>query len=330
MIALLGLQRLAQSGEAHPFDFASIRDAVWQDTSWVSGAGDLGLMTWFAAECLPDRLEDVFRNYDFGQVLATSWDGRQARTNALARFLAGIAHARLACRQAPPSLADVAADAYHLLQDNQSEAGIFGQAAFPGFLRQTFCGRFGTLADQMNAIYALTLFARAFQVEEPLEIALRCADSVRALQGEKGQWWFLYDKHTCRVVNRYPVSSVNQDGIAPISLLALAEATGQRYWGSIERGLSWIAGSNELSDDLRNQEHGLIWDAIEPKRRMANYREAALRLANFSNGRPVERLRVRYEARPEHFGWLLYAFGGLGLPRGTTRPHIATERQRVD
>jgi hypothetical protein len=28
-------------------------------------------------------------------------------------------------------------------------------------------------------------------------------------------------------------------------------------------------------------------------------------------------LEIRYEARPEHFGWLLCAFGSLGLPDAT-------------
>src|SRR5208337_802376 len=315
VIALLGLQRLAESGGTLPVDVASIRDVVLGDTSWVRSVGDLGLLTWFTAECAPERLGALLTEVDFGKALESYADGRQACTKGLAWFLAGIAHARLACPGSIPDLTDIAADTYHLLQDNQSEGAIFGHAGFSGFFQRTFCNRFGTFADQIYAIYALTAFAQAFQIEEPLESALGCANALRALQGEKGQWWFLYDKRACRVVNRYPVFSLQQDGTAPVGLLALEEATGQNFHEPIYKGLSWLAGANELGDDLRNQDRGLIWDSVAPKRRVTNYWEAALHFINISGGPQVKSLRIRYEARPDHFGWLLYAFGRFGLPK---------------
>lgn len=315
VIALLGLERLVQSGEAAPVDVASIRDVVLGDTSWVRSVGDLGLLTWFTAECAPERLGELLNEWELGTALASYADGRQACTKGLAWFLAGIAHARLACPETLPDLTDIAADTYHLLLDNQSEGAIFGHAGFPSFFKGPFSKRFGTFADQIFAIYALTTFARAFQIEEPLESALGCANAIRALQGEMGQWWFLYDKRACRVVNRYPVFSFHQDGIAPVGLLALEEATGQNFHEAIYRGLSWLAGANELGSDLRNLDRGLIWDSIVPRRRIANYCEAALSFINVSHGPKAKRLRIGYEARPDHFGWLLYAFGKFGLPK---------------
>ena len=323
-IALLGLQRLAASGAAHSLDISSIQDAVWKDRSWVKGIGDLGLLTWFTATCLPDRLGSLFDEYDFGKAIITYSDGREAQTTSLAWFLAGIAHAQLACPSKTLDLTDVAVETYHLLQDNQSEGGIFGHAASPKFLQQTFRNRFGTFGDQIYAIYALTTFARVFQIEEPLGSALSCANSIRALQGKMGQWWFLYDKRACRVVNRYPVYSLHQDGTAPVGLLALGETTGQSFHEPIYRGLSWIAGANELGDDLRNLDRGLIWDSIGPRRRITNYWEAALSFMNISREPQAERLRIRYEARPDHFGWLLYAFGGFGLPNSVIAAKAAT------
>jgi hypothetical protein len=207
-----------------------------------------------------------------------------------------------------------------LLQDNQSDGGLFGHATFPRFPQQTFWNRFGTFADQIYAIYALTTFARAFQIEEPLGSALGCANVVRTLQGEMGQWWFLYDKRACRVVNRYPVLSLHQYGIAPFGFLALEEATSQSFHGSIYKGLSWAAGGNEIGDDLGNRDRDLIWDSIEPRSRMANYWEAALSLINTSRQPQPESLRIRYAARPDRFGWLLYAFGRFGLPKSGTAP----------
>ncbi len=314
IIALLGLHRLAEAGATQLFDLASIRKAVLRDQNWVTNAGNLGLLTWFVAVCAPDRLETVFRDFDFEKALTFYRDGREARTTGLAWFLTGIAHARLARPELLPDLTDVAVDCYRLLKDNQNENGVFGHAGSTGFPRETLYGRLGTFSDQIYAIYGLSTFARAFQIEEPLESALGCANSVCALQGDMGQWWFLYDKRTSRVVNRYPVFSAHQAGTAPYGLLALEEATGTNFHKSIFKGLSWIAGANELGNDLRDGDRAFIWDSIGPKAQMRKYLDAALGFLIPSRETDVRGLGVHYEARADHFGWLLYAFGGHGLP----------------
>ena len=324
IIALLGLQRLAESGGAHPFDVTAIQDSLLGDTSWVSSLGELGLLTWLTAECAPERLEKLLNKFDFEKALDIYADGRQAYTQGLAWFLSGIAHAKLAGSRTLPDLTDVVVDAYHLLEDNQSECGILGHA---GRRRQpggAFCNRFGTFADQIHAIYALTIFARAFQIEEPLVSALACANSICALQGEMGQWWSLYDKRACRVINRYPVLSLHQDGTAPLGLLTLGETTGRTFHDSISKGLSWIAGANELRDDLRNLDHGLIWDSIAPKQRVTKYSQAAFSLLKLSRAPRPESLEVRHEARPDHFGWLLYTLSRFAVPPHTVRVAQAT------
>jgi hypothetical protein len=326
MVALLGLHRLAESGGAQPFDTASIEDVVFQNRSWVRSAGDLGLLTWFTAVCLPERLGVVFDEFDFEKALATYEDGRQARTVGLAWFLAGIAHAKLAGLETPPEVTDVAVDTYHMLTGNQSDDGIFGHAASTGFSRAALYNRLGTFSDQIYSIYALSVFARAFQIEEPLEPALACANSVCALQGELGQWWYLYDKRACRVVNRYPVFSLHQYGTAPCALLALGEATGRSFQKSIYKGLSWIAGANELAADLRSADRSFIWDSIGFKDHRARYWEAALSFLNIPERIRTKSLRIRYEARPDHFGWLLYAFGKFGLPSAVGAARAAATR----
>ena len=321
IIALLGLHRLEESGEILPFDMSSLRDGLLGDTSWVRTLGDLGLLTWLTAECEPDRLKNLFNQFDFDSALGNYSDAGKGHTRALAWFLAGIAHARLSCPQTLPDLTDAAVNTYRLLEDNQSESGIFGHATLSGFPSQTFCNRFGTFGDQIHSVYALTTFSRAFQIEEPLASALSCGNAIRALQGELGQWWSLYDKRACRVVNRYPVLSLHQDGTAPVGLLALGEATGQSFHESIYKGLLWITGANELGKDLRSPDRGLIWDSIRLRRRTTNCWEAALSYMNISRRPRAEALKIRYEARPDHFGWLLYAFGRFGLPK----PKIAVQ-----
>jgi hypothetical protein len=323
IIALLGLQRAAESGVVPPFDVAAIRNTVLRDTSWVRSVGDLGLLTWFTAECFPERLGVLFNEFDFGSALDAYLDGHQACTVDLSWLLTGIARAQLAADGAVPDLTDIAVDTYRLLQNTQGESGIFGHAQSSRLLGQPFWNRFGTFGDQIYAIYGLTTFARAFQIEEPLASALACANSVCRLQGEMGQWWSLYDKRAGRVVNRYPVLSLHQDGTAPLALFALEESTGQNFHEPICKGLSWVAGGNELGDDLRNPDRGLIWDSIGPRRQITNYWEGALSYMNGSHWVPRKWLRIRCEARPDHFGWLLYAFGRFGLPKGATGTAVA-------
>ena len=311
VIALLGLQCFSDSGQRQPFDLASIENSVFQDKSWIEGVGDLGVLVQFAAKYSPDRLALLVDRFDLATALSSFPDGREARTAALSCFLAGISHAKLSSPDSLPDLTDAAVDIYRLLQENQGPGGIFAHAGFPSLLQQPFSNRFGTIADQMHAIYALTTFARAFGIEEPLADALNCANTIRALQGDKGQWWFLYDKRSSQIVNRYPVRSICQNGTAPMALLALAEATGQNFDDAICSGLSWVAGANELAVDLRDWQHGIIWDSIEPRSRITNFCDSALNLIHRSRKSPDENLRVRFEARPDHFGWLLYALAGF-------------------
>ena len=311
VVALLGLHRLVGSGQRQPFDLQSIETAVFQDKRWVKGIGDLGSLIQFAAEYSPDRLASLADSFDFTKALEIFADGREAHTAALSRFLAGISHAKLSCPDALPDLTDVAGETYRLLEGNQGAGGIFAHAGLPGLFHQPFSSRFGTIADQMHAIYALARFARAFEIEEPLADALNCANATRALQGDKGQWWFLYDKQSSRVVKYYPVFSIYQDGIAPMALLEVAEATGQNFDDAIWSGLAWVAGANELGVDLRDRPTGTIWDCIEPSSRISSICENALNLMQHSGKSRIENLRIRFETRPDHFGWLLYALSGF-------------------
>jgi hypothetical protein len=311
VISLLGLQSLAGSGQQQPFDLACIENAVFRDRRWVKGIGDLGVLAQFAAEYNPERLASLAYDFNFATALESFADGREARTASLSCFLAGISHVKLSCPDSLPDLTDSAVNTYRLLEGNQGAGGIFAHAGLPGLLQQPLSNRFGTIADQLHAIYALVTFARAFDIEEPLADALNCANAVRALQGDKGQWWYLYDKRSSQVVNCYPVCSIYQNGMAPMAFLALSQATGQSFDEAICGGLSWVSGANELGIDLRDWQHGIIWDSIEPRSRITNFCEQALNLVQGSCKSRDENLRIRYEARPDHFGWLLYALAGF-------------------
>jgi hypothetical protein len=99
--------------------------------------------------------------------------------------------------------------------------------------------------------------------------------------------------------------------MAPLALLALAESTGQNFDDAIRSGLTWVAGANELGVDLRDGQHGIIWDSIDARSRITNFCEHALNFMQSSGKSHGDNLRIRFEARPDHFGWLLYALTGF-------------------
>jgi hypothetical protein len=166
----------------------------------------------------------------------------------------------------------------------------------------------GSFADQVYPIYALARFAQAYRSPEALETARECAQTICRLQGPLGQWWWHYDSANGRVVGRYPVYSVHQDGMAPMALFALGENLGTDYSPWILRGLNWISGENEVKQNLRETSAGVIWRSVfrKPSER---YWEEAIGLLGFGgNDKPPSDLAIRFECRPYHLGWLLYAF----------------------
>ena len=314
IMTLLGLRELELAGGHSPFDTEAIYNSFIRDTRWIRCAGDLGLLVWLTAAFAPDQLGGRFRRTDLETALDRYQDAREGRTMELAWFLAGLAQAALASPGLIPDLTDPAVETYHRLKENQVESGLFGHMStsksVAGFLR----GRIGSFADQVYPIYAMAKCATTFHVEEPLVSALECAAALCGTQGELGQWWWLYESRTGRVSSRYPVYSVHQHGMAPMSLFALEEATGQSFKDFIYKGLRCIYGANELRTDMRDFSQNLIWRCILPKRKQTKYWDTALSLLRSPNEKaPVGALQILFEERPYELGWLLYAFAKLGI-----------------
>lgn len=313
IMTLLGLREVERTGARTPFDVNAIYTSFARDMSWIHGAGDLGLYIWLTAVFAPDQIDDLFRRCDLQTVLDRYDDARQARTMELAWFLAGLSHAALACPEKLPDLKKLAANTYRRLEKNKGRSGFFGHQSMSKSVAGFFRGRVGSFADQIYPLYAISQFARAFQVEAAANSALDCAKAICASQGELGQWWWLYDSQSGRVSSKYPVYSVHQQGMAPMGLLAAEEATAQSFQEPIYKGLRWITGANELGKDMRDMSQNLIWRCIRPQQEHSKYLNIVRSLVGLPGGTPAAAdLRILYEDRPYELGWLLYAFGRFG------------------
>jgi hypothetical protein len=307
-IALLGLNRLKSSGKKISIAIQPILDALLQNAGWMDNIGDVGLMLWVLAEIAPDRLQGFYETMNLEQALDRHPGMQGGRTMELAWFLTGLSCAAIARREELPGMMDLAAGAYHCLEQNLGESGTFGHQSGRGTFGGILRGRIGSFADQIYAIYAISRFVAAFELDAPLSVARNCAEAICGAQGGLGQWWWHYDSSSGEVVRSYPVLSVHQDAIAPLALLSLGKIVGEDFSAFIAKGIRWVEGQNELGVDLRDPSAGVIWRGIDCTSKFHMYiHDLVGMIRTRRNGSESRHAGVLGECRPYELGWLLYA-----------------------
>ncbi len=172
----------------------------------------------------------------------------------------------------------------------------------------------GNFADQIYAVYALTHAAGVLKEEKSLRMAERCAQKLITLQGNMGQWWWHYNAPRGTVLQKYPVYSVHQDAMAPFALEALSRATGSDYTVAAQKGMEWIAGNNELREQMVAPSGNFVKRGIERIKPM-KYLCRLFVLPTYFNSDAAppgsfdhpSLLRVMDWEYSYHLGWLLYA-----------------------
>lgn len=309
IMTLLGLRKYELAGRRVPFDTNAMYHSFIRNTSWIRSIGDLGLQIWLTATFEPGQLVVRFPSKSLKEALCRYPDARRGATMELSWYLSGLAHAGLACPALIPDLRDAAVVAYNRLVQNQGESGLFGHLNTNKSVGGIIRGRIGSFADQIYPVYAFSKLTQCFQMEEPLHYAVKCASTLCKTQGPLGQWWWLYESRTGKVMSRYPVYSVHQQGMAPMGFLALERVSGLNFNEPIDRGLAWIYGKNELQTDLRDHLQNVIWRCIRHK----NGGQKFVTVFRNSIGLPsenssVQDLEILFEDWPYELGWLLYAF----------------------
>jgi hypothetical protein len=204
----------------------------------------------------------------------------------------------------------------HLLARREPASGLFRHY---GAGRRR---RFPNFATQIYSVLALATVAKVDEARRAVaaDAAAAAADRLIALQLEDGGWPWLFDARRGTVVERYEVYSVHQDAMAPMGLLALAEATGERrYADAAVRGLDWVYGRNELGVQMLDEGVAMLYRSIRRRRpldRLAIYANTAgSLLAGFTPVTMAGPVEVNRTDRPYHLGWVLEAWCG--------REHVA-------
>ena len=308
IMSLLGLQRREWLGQPSPVEIKPVLEGLLRETSWIDNIGDLGLVLWLCALAVPEQLSETCGRLDVANALKRF---PTDHTMELAWFLSGVSHIALASLpKEHPAVTELSMKCYERLKANQGKHGYFGHlrrnSSWAGMAR----GHIGSFADQVYPIYALSKFADAYKVPAALQMANSCADAICRAQGPLGQWWWHYDSVTGKVVERYPVYSVHQHGMAPMALLAIGKAARRELTSAIQKGLGWISGGNELGRSLRDSSSNVIWRSMDPAWYQRRLSVAKSLLGQEDNFEPKGNLKMNLECRPYELGWLLYAFAG--------------------
>ena len=311
MMTIMGLHRLEGTGVAPVFDTAHILRNLFRDLKWVDNLGDLGVLLWLCGTVCPERLPEVERELNLASALQRYRGARECVTMDLAWFLTGLSYYGLAYREKLQPLQPLAFETYRLMIRNQGK-GFFGHQSSSRTLVGIARGRVGSFADQVYPIYAMTQFGKAYQHDEALIRALKCARAICDVQGPLGQWWWHYDSLGGKVTEGYPVFSVHQHAMAPMTLFALGETINYDFAPWIYKGLRWINSNNKLGFEMEDSSRNIVWRCIyRPHRSSMQYLRG--RFGRYVN--PVEQeqqgeFKVLFECRPYELGWLLYAFAG--------------------
>jgi hypothetical protein len=308
-IVLLGLHRLKCCGKQLPVAIQPILDTLLRNGALLDNIGDVGLVLWLLAEIAPDRLKKFYEAMNLEHALERHAGVREGLTMEISWFLTGLSCAAIARREELPGMTDLAAETYCCLEQNVGESGIFGHQASRGTFGGMLRGRIGSFADQMYAIYAISRFVAAFEMDTPLSTARNCAEAMCGAQGPRGEWWWHYDSFSGEVVRGYPVFSVHQDAMAPMALLSLGKVIGEDFSGAVAKGIQWVGGQNELGIDLRDMTFNVIWSGIRLTRAFQMYLDDVVGMIRTRrDGGSRRGTAVLGECRPYELGWLLHAF----------------------
>ena len=340
-MTLMGLHRLERAGAISPLDTNAILQALLSDLEWANNIGDLGVLLWLCGVVCPERFSEVERRVDVRTALARYRSAEQGVTMDLAWFLTGLSYWGQAFPEKLQSLEPVAFETYKILIKNQGERGFFGHLSTSGSFAGMVRGRTGSFADQVYPMYAMAQFSKAYQHEEAAKRSLKTALGICEEQGPLGQWWWHYDAPGGRVVDGYPVFSVHQHAMGPMTLFGVGEIIDRNFDEWIYKGLRWINSNNELSFNMEASSEGVIWRCIQRSRRsLARYLKAGFgHYSETVQHDRVEDLQVLFECRPYELGWLLYAFAkrtgrnstaaeGLRQPETVLQGQLAGKNQQ--
>ncbi len=324
LIALIGLYHAASRGYEVKLNLDKVKKCLLKELDKFSDP-DLGLLLQLSAV----TVEKPLANQIFKQILSRKMHKKVEKIMTInaAWLLTGIA-------KAFPLISDekTATTLMKRLKDKCFHAfhnGLFctNNGFMKNLLAQKVYTTIGSFADQIYPIIGLSEYLKLFFSKEVETILKRAIDKLISLQGDLGEWSWLYQVKESRILEKYPVYSVHQDAMAPMALRVAGNALKENYSGIIQRSLKWFDHMAMGDDNIINQHHHLIWRSLQKRgKKKSIYDYLGLNYGGLPhevkqilfkqiifNQKPTDqnpalaKLKVDYETRPYHYGWILYA-----------------------
>ena len=314
IIALIGLESHVRYGARTNLAPDKMLNQLLENREVIRNGGDFGLLLW-AAALSPNKkgLENALKG-DGGIVSIDKETVVQLTTLELEFLLVGLCYA---CKELgfPRSMEVKGRLVYEeLLSSFARKTGVFCFKYYPGngTIRSLYNKKMGFFAEQAYGIYALTTCYETFGWTKALEKAVQCADKLYNLQGKSGEWMWQYSARHGHVIDKYPVYSVHQDGMAPMALAKLMKFSNREYAENILKGLQWLQAYRETERSLIDWDNRVIWRSVKRKGVSRFFsalsKASALIDLNIKGiSRPAKGFKIDRETRPYHYGWILEA-----------------------
>ena len=181
-------------------------------------------------------------------------------------------------------------------------------------------------STQIYWVYALATYGRVAGDTRCLEVAAATMRRLVALRDPLGGWAWRYDPATGGVPDPFPVYSVHQHGMAPMTLHLLVElglVAPESAAVTLHESLAWL-WHNQLGASMVDVERQTIHRSV---RRRFPMNRIVYTAGRWGLARPITRvpafLRLNPTCRPYELGWLAYAWAGredtLTLDRDAAR-----------
>jgi len=196
--------------------------------------------------------------------------------------------------------------------------GCLEQACYPPVFQIKINGKFLSRLTFNNIVYpihALSRYSVIWGDDSSKSLIEESVERLLQLQGNMGQWWWYYSKFG-KIVEKYPVFSVHQHGMAIMALEAAKPLVSKDVIVSIDRAthlsFEWVLGKNEVSKSMIDEEKNLIFRSLQypfydnfgaSKSKIKSKLIQPLCIL----GLDKHLLRINPLCRSYEFGWLLYA-----------------------
>ena len=289
---------------------------------------DIGLLLWLSSVAVDDNLAKIVYEKLDNMLKKTSINSLM--TISLAWILTGLSKSFALINEDEKVNKQLELLLTKLLKSYNSKAGLF--TSFNGKKKNIFAkiihSEIGCFADQVYSIIALSEYCKINDNQEVKSVVESATNRTISLQGNYGEWPWLFDVEKGTILEKYPIYSVHQTAMAPMALKTAGEVIGHNYGEIIEKSLEWFDKIDFDDNGFIDEEKNIIWRSIKKRGKTKSllnhfglnyggitaddkkriFKKIILNKLPLKHESIMEKLVVDYESRPYHYGWILYMF----------------------